>query len=492
MPEPRRRGLRRLRGVAPGSTGAPPAHAAVRTAKLAALPVGYAARRAAGMRRRALGRTAHEVELDIQTRTAQHMFEVLGELKGCAAKLGQLLAIYELALPPELGTPYRTALGRLQDSAPALLPRAVSAAMADSLGEHWRSRFLEFDLRACAAASIGQVHRGVWRDRRPVAVKLMYPGVRESVRTDLDQLRRLAPLAAVLLPGADMRALTEAFADCVLEELDYPKEAATQRIFAAAFADDPDFAVPAIVHQHGDVIVSEWLDGIALPRILASGAPAERSRVGLLVLRFLLSGFARTGLLYTDPHPGNFRVLRDGRLGVVDFGACTPFPAEFPALVGDLADAAYNGTPADLEAALRRHGFVAAGTEFDREAFAAMIDPVRELLLPHTARMSTAWLREQVRRCTEPRLTNVCRQLTSPPEYAPIGRTILAAIGLLCQLGTQGPLRDELLTPLPELAAALERFHLGQDPLPRDPVTGASRSATPAPRTVCARCTSIS
>ncbi|WP_369028602.1 AarF/UbiB family protein, partial [Nocardia farcinica] len=108
--------------------------------------------------------------------TAQHIFEVLGELKGCATKLGQLLSIYQLALPEDIAGPYQIALTRLQDAAPVMLPPTVDAALAASMGGGWRGAFREFDDRRAAAASIGQVHRGVWHDGRPVAVKIMYPG----------------------------------------------------------------------------------------------------------------------------------------------------------------------------------------------------------------------------------------------------------------------------------------------------------------------------
>lgn len=483
MPEPRQGGFRRLRGrTESDTTGQPPVRASVRNAKIVALPVAYAARRAGGVGRRALGRSARDVEHDIQARTAQHMFEVLGELKGCAAKLGQLLSVYELALPSELGAPYREALSRLQDSAPAMLPRAVNEAMAASMGADWERNFTRFDKRAVAAASVGQVHRAVWHDGRPVAVKLMYPGARESVQSDLAQIRRLAPLATVFAPAADTRALADALAECISVELDYAQEAANQRTFARMYADDPDFVIPQVVHQQGDVLVSEWLDGIPLPRVIASGAQEEKDRIGLLLTRFVLSSFGRTGLLYTDAHPGNFRVLRDGRLGVVDFGACPEFPIEFPTLVGDIGDAAFNGTNTQLVAVLRRYGFVRTDQDFDIEALRVMTKPIRELFLPRNVHLTSAWLRKQVLRATEPSLSNVARQLTSPPEYTPIGRTILATAGVLCQLGVQGPLRDELITYFPELAGPLERFQLGEGPAIAAPrrlvsITDASSSA---------------
>ncbi|WP_330233672.1 AarF/ABC1/UbiB kinase family protein [Nocardia sp. NBC_00508] len=415
----------------------------------------YVGRRATGVGKRALGKSAEEVNRDIQLRTAQHIFEVLGELKGCAAKLGQLLAIYELALPQELAEPYRIALSRLQDAAPAMLPHTVHAAMAASMGEHWRSQFREFDDRRAAAASLGQVHRAVWHDGRQVAVKVMYPGGREAVAGDLDQLRRISYLAAVFLPGADIKSVTEAICASVTEELDYAAEADHQRAFAAAYAEDPDFYVPDVVAQHGDVLISEWIEGTPVPRIVASGSRSERNRVGMLMVRFVTSGWGRHGLLYADPHPGNFRVLSDGRLGVVDFGACCAWPpAGFDELTLDYCKAIFTGGPEALAAATRRHGFVETGRAFDSEALYAAISPCGEPLRHPTYRLTTRWLRRQVLRTTNPRLTNVVRQMTMPAYFTPFARSFLTLVGVLSQLEAEGPYRAEILRWLPELAAA--------------------------------------
>ncbi|WP_236566802.1 ABC1 kinase family protein [Nocardia sp. CY41] len=435
--------------------GKPPAHGAVRGAKLAALPVAFAGRQAAGLGKRALGRSAEEVNRDIQLRTAQHIFEVLGELKGCAAKLGQLLAIYELALPRDVAEPYRIALARLQDAAPAMLPHAVHAAMAESMGAQWRSSFRAFDDRRAAAASLGQVHRAVWHDGRTVAVKVMYPGGRQAVARDLDHLRRISYLATVFLPGADVKAVTEAICASVTGELDYAAEANYQRAFAAAYADDPDFYVPNVVAQHGDVLISEWIDGTPVPRIVASGTQAERDRVGMLMVRFVTRGWGRHGLLYADPHPGNFRVLPDGRLGVMDFGACCTWPpAGFGDLTLDCCKAIFRGGPGDLAAATRRHGFVENGQAIDSEALYAAITPCGEPLRHATYRLTTRWLRRQVLRTTNPRLTNVVRQMTMPAYFTPFARSFLTLVGVLGQLETEGPYRDEIVRWVPELSEA--------------------------------------
>src|SRR6266566_1763041 len=147
-----------------------PRRAVTRTAKLATLPVGLAGRTALGIGKRLGGRPAELVAQEIQQRTAEQIFRVLGELKGGAMKLGQALSVFEAALPEEIAAPYRAALTRLQDAAPALPATVVHGVLRDQLGARWPRLFREFDDEPAAAASIGQVHRAVWADGREVAV----------------------------------------------------------------------------------------------------------------------------------------------------------------------------------------------------------------------------------------------------------------------------------------------------------------------------------
>ncbi|GAA5046078.1 ABC1 kinase family protein [Nocardia callitridis] len=451
------RGGRGSRRFLPSSSDKPPVHKAVRGAKLATIPVAFAGRRAAGLGKRALGRSAEEVNRDIQLRTAQHMFEVLGELKGCAAKLGQLLAIYELALPPDLAAPYRAALSLLQDSAPTMLPRTVHLAMAESMGAGWRSEFLEFDDRRAAAASLGQVHRGVWHDGTPVAVKVMYPGGRAAVAADLEHLRRISYLAGVFLPGADVKSVIEAICVCISAELDYPAEAEFQQRFVDAYAGDPDIHVPRVVEVRGDVLITEWVSGTPLSHVIEWGTKTERDRVGMLMIRFITSAWGRHGLLYADPHPGNFRILPDGRLGVFDFGACSTWPPDdsFEQLGIDCCEAIFGGGPADLEAAIRRYGFVEPGRPIDCAALLAAVTPIGEPLHQPTFRLSNRWLRKQVLRTTNPTLTNVFREVTMPAYFTPFARSLLTLVGVLCQLETEGAFLEEVRRWLPTYAEAI-------------------------------------
>src|SRR5450432_3515702 len=289
-----------------------PRRTVTRTAKLATLPVGLMGRTALGLGKRLGGRPAELVAQEIQQRTAEQIFRVLGELKGGAMKLGQALSIFEAAMPPEIAGPYRATLARLQESAPPLPARTVHKVLATDMGEDWRASFAEFSDQPAAAASIGQVHRGVWQDGRQVAVKIQYPGAGKALIGDFNQLSRVGMLFNVLMSGLDVKPLLTELRNRVAEELDYRQEAVSQEAFAKAYDGDPDVSVPHVIAATDHVLVSEWMDGTPLSRIITDGTREERDRTGILIVRFLFSGPARVGLLHADPHPGNFRVLADG------------------------------------------------------------------------------------------------------------------------------------------------------------------------------------
>src|ERR1051326_6292804 len=184
-----------------------PRRAFTRAAKLATLPVGVAGRAALGLGKRIGGRPAELVAQEIQQRTAEQIFRVLGELKGGALKLGQALSIFEAALPPEIAGPYRATLTRLQEAAPPLPASTLQKVVASDLGPNWRDNFTEFSDIPVAAASIGQVHRAVWHDGRQVAVKIQYPGAGNALISDLNQMSRFARLFGALMPGLEIKPL---------------------------------------------------------------------------------------------------------------------------------------------------------------------------------------------------------------------------------------------------------------------------------------------
>src|SRR3954463_7890936 len=139
-----------------------PRRAVSRSAKLASLPIGFAGRAALGLGKRVTGLAAEVISAEVQQRTAEHLFTVLGQLKGGAMKFGQALSVFEAALPDEMAGPYRAALTKLQEAAPPMPPGTIDKVLRQGLGEQWRELFREFDDRPAAAASIGQVHHAVW------------------------------------------------------------------------------------------------------------------------------------------------------------------------------------------------------------------------------------------------------------------------------------------------------------------------------------------
>lgn len=429
-----------------------PRRAVSRTARLASLPLGFAGRTAVGFGKRVGGKPAEAVAAELQARTAEQLFKVLGELKGGALKFGQAMSVMEAALPEEMAGPYRATLTKLQEAAPPLPAATVHKVLAEELGPRWRSaKFQSFDDTPAAAASIGQVHKAVWRDGREVAVKIQYPGAGKALLADLNQLARVARLAGGWIPGMDIKPITDELKSRMSEELDYNLEAANQRAFAKAFRDDPHYAVPDVLVNSEHVIVSEWMDGVPLSQIVASGTPEQRNAASALYMAFLLVGPSRAGLLHADPHPGNFRLLPDGRLGVIDYGAVNRLPSGLPSAMGSLVSAALRGEAAELEKGLRTEGFIKPSMSLDAEALLEYLEPFIEPLSHSEFTFSRPWLRGVAAHVNDIRRPEflVGMKLNLPPSYLLIHRVWLGGIGVLCQLGGTVPARQIVIDHMP-------------------------------------------
>ncbi|MGY1711154.1 ABC1 kinase family protein [Geodermatophilus sp. SYSU D00758] len=422
-----------------------------RTARLASLPLGAAGRATLGIGKRLSGQSADAVAAEMQQRTAEQLFAVLGQLKGGAMKLGQTLSVFEAAVPEEVSAPYREALVKLQEEAPPMPARTVHAVLSQQLGGRWRERFRHFDDLPAAAASIGQVHRATWRDGRDVAVKIQYPGAATALMADLNQLARFARLFAALFPGMDVKPLIAELKARVVEELDYGLEADAQRGFAAAYDDDPQIVVPRVVASAPKVIVSEWLEGTPLSRVIASGTREERDRAGRLMAVLHFSGPQRAGLLHADPHPGNFRLVPDGRLGVIDFGATARLPDGHPEPIGRLVRWALEGRAEDVLADLRAEGFVRPNVAVDAQGVLEYLLPLLEPITGHHFHFTRAWMQEQAARVADPRseASRLGRMLNLPPAYLLIHRVTIGSIGVLCQLDAAGDFRSVVEEWLP-------------------------------------------
>lgn len=430
-----------------------------RTARLAALPVGFAGRTTLGLGKRMVGTPANVVLSEVQRRTADQIFSVLGQLKGGAMKFGQAMSIFEAALPEELIGPYRETLTRLQDAAPPMPTSVVHRVLAAQLGANWREMFVSFDENPAAAASIGQVHRAVWSDGRDVAVKMQYPGAAKALMSDLRQISRLSRLFGVMAPGLDIKPLIRELQERVAEELDYTLEAQAGATFAAAFADDPEIVIPTPIHHTERLLVTTWLESeYSLAKVIADGTQEERDHYGEIYGRFMFAGPQRAGLLHADPHPGNFRIMADGRLGVIDFGAVARLPDGIPPDMGRLIRLTLEGDLDGVRQGLIDLGFLKPGTKLDAEAVGRYFGPFVEPARDDTFTFSREWMRGQMTRVSAPTSDGMgtAMQFNLPPEYMLIHRVWLGGMGVLSQLGATAPFRGILAESLPGFAGAEE------------------------------------
>ena len=420
-----------------------------RSARLLALPASALAYAAAGAARRWRGEDPDTVRRELRSRHAARTRRTLGELKGGALKAGQLLSTVEALFPQDPEDTWREALTAMQEGNAALPFAEVEPVLRAELGADWRSAFGTFEERATAAASLGQVHRATWQGV-PAAVKVQYPGVREALASDVRTISAVSRVAQLVARGMALPPLVAELRDRLTEELDYEHEARAQQRFADAYDGDPDVVVPRVLAATPRVLVTTWLDGVPLAEVARTGSQAERDRAAGLYQRFLVSGPERAGLLHTDPHPGNFRVLPDGRLGVLDFGSVLELDG-MPATFGRLIAALLADDPDLVLARLREDGFVRPGAQLDVRKLADYMAPFSVPARHEQFRFSREWLRGEFGRVNDPRDPDfaVALQLTMPAEHLFTHRVWLSMVGVLCSLEATVPVRAVLRRWLP-------------------------------------------
>ncbi|MGW5524232.1 ABC1 kinase family protein [Gordonia sp. NPDC003950] len=427
-----------------------------RNAKLASLPIGMAGRAAAGLGKRMVGKDKDEVNQELLERSAEQLFAVLGELKGGAMKVGQAMSIMEAAVPDEFGEPFRDALTKLQAEAPPLSASKVHKVLDQQLGTKWRQRFRDFSDEPAAAASIGQVHKALWSDGREVAVKIQYPGADHALKADLKTLSRMSGLMQKLSPGTDVKSMMDELIDRTEAELDYLGEADNQRAFAKAFADDPDFVIPKVVASSPKVIVSEWLDGTPLSRIITNGDKATRDRAAALMSTFEVSSPFRAGLLHGDPHPGNFFITTDGRFGALDFGAVGHYPNGLPPETGPILRLARDKEYDELKEHMVAAGFILR-SQVDKVSAAdlqAYLRPYVDPLYTESFHFTRKWLQRAAGQATDVRgeVYKTSRHLNVPKQYVMVFRVLAGCVGIAAQLDAEAPYRSIMEEWVPGLA----------------------------------------
>jgi predicted unusual protein kinase regulating ubiquinone biosynthesis (AarF/ABC1/UbiB family) len=270
-------------------------------------------------------RTPERAEAAQQERTAalvNELVEQLGQMRGAAMKVGQMISMVEFdELPEDQRQQLQAKLASLRDSVPPVPFAKLERMMRDELGGPLSQVFSDFEEQAFAAASIGQVHRAVTVDGDEVAVKVQYPGVAEAVETDMRNAMLLVPLVKRLAPGLDSKSLFSELRERISEELDYELEAQHQRRVERLLRRHPFISVPRVdtALSTRRVLVSEFIDGVRFDAVRERDE-SERDRYGEIVFRFYFGLLYRNRIALGDPHPGNYLLRPDGRVAFLDYG----------------------------------------------------------------------------------------------------------------------------------------------------------------------------
>ncbi|HRU08580.1 MAG TPA: AarF/ABC1/UbiB kinase family protein [Thermoanaerobaculia bacterium] len=381
---------------------------------------------------------------ELLVRNAARIVETLGELKGAAMKVGQMLSLHEAALPPEV----TAVLRGLQREAPRL-PFEIVGYELDAALPGWRQLFREIEPEAFAAASIGQVHRATLADGRPVVVKVQYPLIAEVIEADLDNLRLLLETLFALVSETDFEPVWNEVRDRLREEIDYRHEAENARRLAALHAAVPEIVVPAVIAEASArrVITCERVEGLSADEACADGmGQAERDRWGRTLFEFLLRGLFRHRLLHADPNLANFAFLPGGRLAVYDFGCVKEVPPALAHGYAALTRAVLAGHVEEIPPLLAELGVCRSGGEAVGE----------ELVRPYAALFAEAFRPAPPYRFGED--DSVYRRLFSlgwenldatsdivfPADLLFVNRTVGGHFGNLSRLRAAGPWREIL------------------------------------------------
>ncbi len=363
------------------------------------------------------------------------MVATLGELKGAAMKLGQMMSTATDLLPPELAE----ALSALQQDAPPMDAAVIAEVIEAELGEVPERLFRSFDREPFAAASIGQVHRAVTDDGREVVVKVQYPGIDGAIDSDLSQVRRAMKLAWVAVDGRMMDAMFEELSERLHEELDYCNEADNVRALAAVHAKEPHILIPEVVGERssGRVLTLTLLEGAPLSEVCTSWPQEHRDRIGSQLMRLVTEELLVHGVLHGDPNPANFAFRTDGTMVIYDFGLIRRYTDTERAGFRALVHAALQDDHAGMDAALialhlRNPKHEPLGAEF----YGLILGIIGPLLKDADVDMAGLSINQQFME-VGPRFLKYATAFSPGPEIAVVKRVVTGQLDILRALGAR-------------------------------------------------------
>ena len=377
-------------------------------------------------------------------RNAARIVSTLGELKGAAMKVGQMLSLHDTILPPEVAAVLRG----LQKQAPRIPFEVVQEELETQLPEFGRI-FFSIEPEAFAAASIGQVHRGVLRDGRRVAVKVQYPLIERIVEADLANLRRVLQALFKLVTDLDFKPVWGELRSRLREELDYLHEADNMRRMASLYVEVPDVLIPRVVDEATTrtVLTMEYVDGIPPDEACSERHDqALKDRWGVVLFDFLLRGLLDHRFLHADPNLANFAFRADGRVVVYDFGCVKEVPTRLARGYRDVCRAALAGRRDQIPGALAGMGL---GLEGGESLGSSLLDPYLDLVFDLLREAPPYRFGEDGR--VYRRLFDLARanlgsaaEIRFPHDIVFVNRTVVGHFGNLSRLKAAGPWRERL------------------------------------------------
>lgn len=281
---------------------------------------------AEGVRRLADGERPQLRDMLLTPANVGKIADRLSHLRGAAMKLGQIISMDAGdLLPAEL----TQIMAKLRDNAHHMPPAQLQKVLVSEWGTNWRAGFSQFDLRPIAAASIGQVHRAVTRDGRVLAIKVQYPGVRDSIDADVDNVATLLKMSGTLPRTINIAPLLAEAKRQLAEEADYQREGDQMTLFGRLLADAPEVVVPALDHEltTARILAMTYLEGRPIES-LETAPQADRDLAMQTLMRLVLRELFEFGVMQTDPNFANYRIQPEtGRLVLLDFGAARPVDA---------------------------------------------------------------------------------------------------------------------------------------------------------------------
>jgi predicted unusual protein kinase regulating ubiquinone biosynthesis (AarF/ABC1/UbiB family) len=310
-----------------------------------------------GVAARIVGSRVFGIALD-RASNALALATGLGNLKGPIMKVAQLLATIPDVLPPE----YASELMKLQSEAPPMGWAFVKRRMRAELGEEWEKKFGSFEHAPAAAASLGQVHRAVSRNGKPLACKLQYPDMQSAVEADLSQLEVLFAIQRRMDPAIDTREIAKEIGARVREELDYFREAKHVTLYGEMLKDMREISVPKVWPELSTdrLLTLDWLEGKRL--LVHKGAALEiRNRLAAALFQAWWLPFSRFGVIHGDPHLGNYTAFEEAGeprgINLLDYGCIRIFPPKFVGGVVDLYRGLRGGDETRVVRAYETWGF---------------------------------------------------------------------------------------------------------------------------------------